>query len=51
MAYTTLSAASLETYLMLERHRYGVAIGYSAGSIFGGVVASFIGTRLARAVG
>ena len=46
--YTTFSAVTLETYLMLERGHAVSAITYIAGSILGGVLALFVGIHLGR---
>lgn len=37
--YTTFSAITLETYLMLERGHSVTAVGYMAGSLVAGIVA------------
>ena len=46
--FTTFSAFSLETALMIERRAYGQAFGYAAGSMLLAVGALFIGLILAR---
>jgi CrcB protein len=46
--YTTFSAISLETYLMLERGRYWLAGAYSLGTLGAGIGALLAGIRLAR---
>lgn len=48
--FTTFSAFSLETALMLERRDYGQAFGYVAASVILGVAALFAGLMLARKV-
>ena len=46
--YTTFSAISLETYLLLERGRYGFAAAYSLGTLVAGLAALMAGIRLDR---
>jgi len=48
--FTTFSAYSLETALMLERKAYGAAAGYAVGSVVLAVLAVFAGLILARRV-
>jgi fluoride exporter len=48
--FTTFSAFSLETALMIERRDYGQAFGYVAASVILGVAALFAGLMLARKV-
>ena len=48
--YTTFSALSLETYVMIEHRRFGVALAYVGGSVALGIVAVFVGIRLGRAI-
>lgn len=48
--YTTFSAFSLETALMIERRAYGTAAGYAGGSVLLSVTALFVGLMLARRV-
>ena len=48
--FTTFSAFSLETALMIERRDYGVAATYAAGSVLLSVTALFAGLMLARRV-
>jgi CrcB protein len=48
--YTTFSAFSLETFLMVEHGQVALAASYSLGSVLGGVTAVFVGIHLARAV-
>jgi CrcB protein len=44
--FTTFSAFSLDTALLVERHAYAAAAGYVVGSVFAGLVALFIGLAL-----
>ncbi|MBU1348056.1 MAG: fluoride efflux transporter CrcB [Alphaproteobacteria bacterium] len=46
--FTTFSAFSLETVLMIERRQYGLAAGYVAVSVVLAAVALFAGLMLAR---
>lgn len=46
--FTTFSAFSLETALMIERRTYGQAFGYSLASVVLSVTALFFGLLLAR---
>jgi len=48
--FTTFSAFSLETALMLERRAYGQAFGYAAASVLLSVAALFAGLIIARRV-
>ena len=48
--FTTFSAFSLETALMIERRAYGVAGAYAAASVLLSVAALFAGLILARRV-
>jgi CrcB protein len=48
--FTTFSAYSLETALMIERKAYGVAAGYAVASVVLAVTAVFAGLMLARKV-
>jgi fluoride exporter len=48
--FTTFSAYSLETALMVERREYLQAAAYSLGSVAVGLVAVFIGLWIARRV-
>ncbi len=48
--YTTFSAFSLETFLMIEHGQLALAASYSIGSVLGGVAAVFAGIHLARLV-
>ena len=44
--FTTFSAFSLDTALLIERHAYASAAGYVIGSVFASLVALFIGLAL-----
>ena len=46
--YTTFSALSTETFLMIETRHYGTAALYSLGSVSAGLAAVFAGTALGR---
>ena len=46
--FTTFSAYSLETALMIERKAYGAAAGYALSSVVLSVLAVFAGLMLAR---
>src|SRR3982751_3734475 len=46
--FTTFSAFSLDTALLVERHAYALAAGYVAGSVAAGVGALFLGLALFR---
>ncbi|OXE35683.1 MAG: camphor resistance protein CrcB [Phenylobacterium zucineum] len=48
--FTTFSAYSLETALMIERKAYGAALGYAVSSAVLAVLAVFAGLFLARKV-
>ena len=48
--FTTFSAFSLETALMVERGQFGVALGYALVSVIGSVAALFAGLAIARTV-
>jgi fluoride exporter len=48
--FTTFSAYSLETALMIERREYVAAATYSLGSVAIGLVAVFVGLWVARRV-
>jgi fluoride exporter len=48
--FTTFSAFSLETVLMIERRAYGAAGLYVVGSVVASVVALFMGLLIARRV-
>jgi CrcB protein len=46
--YTTFSALSAETFLLLETRQYAVAAAYSLGSLVAGVAAVLVGMALGR---
>jgi CrcB protein len=46
--FTTFSAFSLDTALLIERHSYGLAAGYAAGSVIASVAALFLGLAMFR---
>jgi CrcB protein len=46
--YTTFSALSAETFLMLESRHYVLALAYALGSVLAGVVAVFAGVAVGR---
>ncbi len=48
--FTTFSAFSLDTALMIERGDWGVAIAYALVSVVGSILALFAGLYLVRAV-
>ncbi len=48
--FTTFSAFSLETALMIEKRAYGQAVSYAAASVLLSVGALFIGLLLARRI-
>ena len=50
-AYTTFSAFSYDTLVLLERGEQGLALLNSAASLLGTVMAAYAGVLLARAVG
>ena len=49
--FTTFSAFSLDTALLIERHDYGAAAGYIVGSVALSLVAIFVGIALFRTGG
>jgi fluoride exporter len=49
--FTTFSAFSLDTALLIERHAYALAAGYVAGSIATSLSALFFGLALFRGTG
>jgi CrcB protein len=49
--FTTFSAFSLDTALLVERHSYGLAAGYVVGSVGAGFLALFLGLSLFRTAG
>ena len=46
--FTTFSAFSLDSALLIERHAYGLAAGYMIGSVAAGLSALFFGLALFR---
>jgi len=48
--YTTFSALSAETFLLIESRQYGLALAYSLGSLLTGLLAVLIGVALGRAL-
>jgi len=44
--FTTFSAFSLDTALLMERHAYALAAGYVAGSVIASIAALFLGLTL-----
>ena len=46
--FTTFSAFSLDAALLIERHSYGAAAGYLAGSVAASIVALFLGLAMFR---
>jgi CrcB protein len=48
---TTFSTMQVETVRMLERHHYGLAIGYTVASIAAGLLAVYVATAMVRRVG
>jgi CrcB protein len=49
--FTTFSAFSLDTALLIERHSYGLAAGYMVGSVVASVAALFFGLAVFRSAG
>src|SRR5947208_16707549 len=49
--FTTFSAFSLDTALLIERNAYGLAAGYAVGSVAASVSALFFGLALFRGGG
>jgi fluoride exporter len=49
--FTTFSAFSLDAALLVERHAYGLALGYAVGSVAASVSALFFGLALFRGGG
>ena len=49
--FTTFSAFSLDTALLVERHAYGLAAGYAVGSVVASVAALFFGLAVFRGTG
>jgi fluoride exporter len=44
--FTTFSAFSLDTALLIERHQYALAVGYVAGSVLASLIALFVGLAM-----
>ena len=49
--FTTFSAFSLDAALLIERHAYGAAAGYAAGSVIASIAALFVGLAVFRTAG
>jgi len=49
--FTTFSAFSLDTALLVERHAYGLAAGYAVGSVAASISALFLGLAVFRGTG
>lgn len=49
--FTTFSAFSLDTALLIERHAYGLAAGYAVGSVAASLGALFFGLAVFRSSG
>jgi len=49
--FTTFSAFSLDAALLVERHSYGAAAGYMAGTVAASVAALFLGLAMFRSAG
>jgi CrcB protein len=49
--FTTFSAFSLDTALLVERHAYALAAGYAVGSVAVSLLALFLGLSLFRGAG
>ena len=49
--FTTFSAFSLDSALLIERHAYGAAAGYVVGSVAASAGALFLGMSLFRSAG
>jgi CrcB protein len=48
--YTTFSALSAETFLLVESRQYAIALAYSLGSLLAGVIAVLLGIAIGRAL-
>ena len=46
--FTTFSAFSLDTALLVQRHQYGLAAVYVGGSVIAGIAALLLGLALFR---
>jgi len=49
--FTTFSTFSLDAALLIERHQFGAAAGYTIGSVAAGVAALFFGLAVFRSTG
>jgi len=49
--FTTFSSFSLDAALLIERHAWGMALGYAVGSVAAGLSALFLGLALFRGGG
>ncbi len=49
--FTTFSTFSLDAALLIERHAWGLALGYAVGSLAAGISALFLGLALFRGGG
>ena len=49
--FTTFSAFSLDTALLIERHSFGLAAGYAVGSVAASISALFFGLAMFRGGG
>jgi len=49
--FTTFSAFSLDSALLIERHAYGLAAGYMVGSVAASASALFLGLAVFRSTG
>lgn len=49
--FTTFSAFSLDTALLIERHHYGLAAAYVGGSVVAAIASLFIGLAMFRTGG
>lgn len=49
--FTTFSAFSLDSALLIERHAFGLAAGYMVGSVAASVAALFFGLAIFRTAG
>jgi len=49
--FTTFSAFSLDTALLIERHAFGMAAGYIVGSVAASLSALFFGLAIFRSAG
>jgi CrcB protein len=47
-AYTTFSTMQVEILMMLDQHRYGLAVAYALVSVTAGYIAILMGTALVR---